>query len=314
MMARSSILLTGGLGYLGRHLAARLAQEGRRVVLLDRAAVPTAWALPRGCELLSMDIQEAARRPGLLRETGCVIHLACSTIPATSAEDPAADVEANLAGTLRLLDACAQQGVPRVVFSSSGGTVYGPPRSVPIPETHPTEPVSAHGALKRAVELYLHVYHRTHGLGYAALRIGNLYGPFQAYGKRLGAVSTFVRGVMAGEEIQVWGDGSVVRDYVFVDDVVEAMVRVADRDWGAAVFNVGTGRGWSLNEMVRLIERQSGRSARIRHLPPRSVDVSVSVLDARRLHEATGWQPAVTLEDGIRRILAAEYGTPVGGA
>lgn len=300
------MLVTGGLGYLGRYVVDALRHAGREVIILDRPGAGKP-APPPDCEMVWEDFGRIDRHPACLEDTDCVVHLAWSSIPATSAEDPAADARENVAGTVNLLAECVRRGVRKIVFSSSGGTVYGRPDYLPIDEAHPTRPANMHGAMKLSVEAYLRAFYEVQGLDYTALRIGNLYGPFQRYRNQLGAVSTFLRSVMRGEEIRIWGDGKVVRDYVFVDDTAGAVVAAVEPSFEDKVFNVGTGRGCDLNELVVVIERLTGRTAKVRHDPARRIDVPVSVLDASLLRRRAGWAPRATLEDGIRSMLEREF-------
>ena len=301
MPPRPKVLVTGGLGYLGRHVVEALLRAGREVVILDHSDRSPPAASPQ-CQVVRDDFRRVGLHADVLKGSDCVVHLAWSTIPATSAQEPAADIQDNVAGTVILLGECVRQGVPKVVFASSGGTVYGRARYLPIDEAHPTQPVNMHGAMKRSVEAYLHAVFEAQGLDYAVLRIGNLYGPFQQYRQKLGAVSTFIRQVVRGEEIEIWGDGKVVRDYVFVDDVVSAVVAVVEQKFEEKVFNVGTGRGCDLNELVAIIERLAGRKAKVRYGEARRIDVPVSVLDAGLLRRRAGWAPRTTLEAGIQFI------------
>lgn len=312
MPSPHKVLVTGGLGYLGRHVVRALLGAGREVVILDHSD-REASASPR-CRVVRDDFRRVGDHPDVLKDSACVVHLAWSSVPATSAQDPVADVQDNVAGTVGLLEACVRHGVPKIVFSSSGGTVYGRHQYLPIDEVHPTRPANLHGAMKRSVEAYLDAWYETRGLDYTALRIGNLYGPFQRYRTRFGAVSTFIRQVVREEEIEIWGDGKVIRDYVFVDDVVSAVVAAVEQTFEEKVFNVGTGRGCDLNELVAIIERAAGRKAKVRHESPRGIDVPASVLDARLLRRRSGWQPRTTLEEGIRAILENEFHKPVSQA
>lgn len=310
-MNSSTCLITGGFGYLGRRLARRLLDGGRRVILLD-AAAPSAEARPLLrhplCRALRGDLARLAGRKALLDGVGCVVHLACATTPRLSDEDPLKDVDSNLGALVRLLLAMKRRGIPKIVFASSGGTIYGAHRYLPIDEKHPTSPMNLHGAMKKASEVYLEAFHRRHGIDYTALRVSNLYGPFQRYKTQFGAVSSFISGVMAGRALTLWGDGSIVRDYVHVDDVVEAFLLAADHSYPEKVFNVGTGRGVSLNELVALIERLAGRKARRRRLAASAVDVPASILASGLFHGRSGWSPKVSLEEGIAGILRDEYG------
>lgn len=310
-MNSSTCLITGGFGYLGRRLARRLLDGGRRVRLLDsgaRAHEVRLLARHPLCQVLSGDLRRLCSRKSLLDGVDCVAHLACSTNPRLSDEDPMLDVDSNLRALVALLSAMKGRRGCRIIFASSGGTIYGAHRYLPIDEKHPTSPMNLHGAMKKASEVYLEAFHLRHGVDYAALRVANLYGPFQHYRTRFGAVASFIAGVMAGEPLSIWGDGSIVRDYVYVDDVVDAFLLAMDNAYPERVFNVGTGRGVSLNELAALVERACGKKARLRRLPASAIDVPASVLDSGLFHRLSGWSPKVSLEEGVASILRLEYG------
>jgi UDP-glucose 4-epimerase len=237
-----------------------------------------------------------------------VVHLAWTTLPAASNRDPRADAADNIGGSLVLLEACRDAGVRRVVFASSGGTVYGPAARLPLAEEHPTQPLCAYGISKLAVEKYVALFHHLHGLEYFVLRPGNAYGPGQDPARGQSAPTVFTHRILAGEPVVIWGDGSTVRDYLHVDDLVEAIARVLASPTpatGPRVFNVGTGRGTSLRELVELCGKVLGKTPRVEFAPARSLDVPANVLDARRLGQVTGWSARVSLPEGIESLARA---------
>jgi len=299
-----TVVLLGGAGFIGRHLARRLLAEGVPAVILDRQRPA---ALP-GVEIEVGDFADPTALGRVLRPGRVVVHLAWSTLPATSNEDPAADLRDNVSGSLTLLNACCRAGVRRLLFFSSGGTVYGNARRVPLREDDPTDPICAYGVSKLAVEKYLALFHRLSGLDGIILRPSTAYGPDQDYRRGQGAVTAFTDLAARGEPITIWGDGNVVRDFLHVDDLVDATVRLMRHDpgpGGPRVFNVGTGQGTSLRELVTIIGRALGRQPAVQYAPPRGLDVETNVLDSTRLREATGWRPSVTLPEGILGMLRA---------
>jgi len=311
MTKASAVVIVGGAGFIGRHLAARLAADGVLATIFDRAQPA---AIP-GVRAVVADLSDAEALRSVLAPGAAVVHLAWTTLPATSNADPAADLRDNALGSLRLWEACAAAQVGRVIYLSSGGTVYGNPRRLPIREDYPTEPICAYGVSKLAVEKYLGLFHRLHGLDYVVLRPGNAYGPGQDPGRGQSAATVFAYLAFRNEPITIWGDGSVTRDLLYVEDLVDAVVRVLSHDSGAGqprVFNVGTGRGTSLKELVDVIGRVMGRAPEVRYAPGRATDVSANVLDASRLRERTGWEPRVSLAEGIRRMLDAWRATEGG--
>jgi UDP-glucose 4-epimerase len=190
----------------------------------------------------------------------------------------------------------------KIIFVSSGGTVYGIPRETPIPESHPTDPLCSYGISKLTIEKFLALFHKLHGVDYAVLRLANVYGERQRVVSSQGAVAVFLARVLTLEPIEIWGDGSVVRDYIHIDDVVLALLRVMGDTGNERVFNIGSGKGVSVSELLDTIERIVGQKTVRRHLPPRGFDVPTNILCVDRARTALGWQPRITLENGIQRF------------
>jgi len=242
-----------------------------------------------------------------------VFHLVSGSLPESSNRDPAADLAANVVNTLHLLDVCRLSDVRKVIFASSGGTVYGIPRQIPIPETAPTEPIAAYGISKLAIEKYLALYRHLHGLDYAVLRIANPFGPFQAGDRRQGVIAAFAQQALNGETLEIWGDGEVVRDFVHIDEVVEAIAYAAGYDGPHHVFNVGQGVGRSINQILRDIEVVLDRGALTKlYKPSRLTDVPINVLDIGLIRREFGWHPREDWLTGLQStvdwmIQAAEH-------
>lgn len=303
-------LVLGGAGFIGSHLVELLVAEGFPVRVFDlrgraseRLALPSAGlaSLAGGIQVVEGDFQKASELAAAVAGCEAVFHLIGTTVPSSSNRDPVFDVETNLAATLRLLDACVKARVQQVIFSSSGGTVYGEAGNHPIPETHPTEPRSSYGITKLAIEKYLALFHQLHGLDYTVLRIANAYGPRLPLTGEQGVVGAFLARLKRGEAITIWGEGAVVRDYVYVSDVVRAFRAALGQRSPFRLFNIGTGVGTSLKELIACMERVTGRRAQIEQRPARPVDLPVNVLDSTRARQHLRWQPAVSLETGLRR-------------
>jgi len=298
----SSCLVLGGAGFIGSHLAEALAQEGHRVKVFDRPHVDRLPLFSRqGFEVFTGDFLNPQALTPALRGTEVVYHLVSTTLPKTSNDNPLYDIESNVLGSLRLLALCREHGVRKVVFVSSGGTVYGLPRAVPLDESHPTEPICSYGIHKLAVEKYLHLAHRLHGLDYCILRPANLYGPRQRLDIAQGAVGVFLDRALRDQPIQIWGDGSVVRDYVYVSDAVEAIVKTAGFEGEPRIFNLGSGVGASLNQLIGEIRNLLGRPVRVEYTEARAVDVPVSVLDCTLARRHLGWSARTSLSEGLQR-------------
>jgi UDP-glucose 4-epimerase len=300
-MAGVRCAVLGAGGFLGTHLCQALAAADVDVRAFGRR-MRFPEAMPR-IDWIPGDFADTSSVAAAIEGCAVVFHLVSAATPASANVDTAADLRAHVAPTLDLLDACRAAGVKRIVFLSSGGTIYGIPSQVPIPETAPTDPITAYGVQKLAIEKYLHVYAHLHGLDYRVLRVANAYGPYQTATKNQGAVGAFARAALAGRPIEIWGDGTVVRDYVHAADVARACQQAAIHAGSTKVFNIGTSEGTSLNELVAALERQLGSKLDVRRRPGRALDVPRNVLDVTRAARDLGWQPAVTLDDGLAETL-----------
>jgi UDP-glucose 4-epimerase len=291
-------LVLGGNGFIGVHLVKNLLAARGSVRVYDRSSNKFD-AAPGGAEYVEGELGNLGLIQEALDGVEVVFHLVSTTLPKTSNDDPIYDVRSNLVDTLQLLEACVEAGVKKVVFASSGGTIYGSPRTVPITEDHPTNPITSYGIVKLAVEKYLGLFHHLHGLDYAALRISNPYGPYQDPRGQQGAIAVFLHRLLTGEPINIWGDGSVVRDYLYVSDLVEALRSAAKTDTRRKVFNVGSGQGASLNDLVAFAAEATGKRPRVEYLPGRALDVPTNVLDVTRAWEDLDWSPCTELIEGM---------------
>lgn len=285
---------------MGSHLCIALIRLGHGVRVFERMAAP------RGNESLEWVVGDLARPEQIdAAVAGCdiVFHLASTTLPHTSNDDPAQDVHSNVEGTIALLDAMCRHRVGKIVFVSSGGTVYGIPQSIPITEQHPTDPVCSYGIAKLAIEKYLHLYRVLHGVDYCVLRLANLYGELQRSDRAQGAVAVFLHHVVHGKTLEIWGDGSVVRDYIHVGDAVDALTAAAFTEVPSHIYNIGSGHGTSLLELIATIATVTGLRPSIEFKPSRPFDVPISVLDISRARAELGWYPRVSMNDGLRRTL-----------
>jgi len=306
MNASVRCLVTGGRGFIGSHLVDALLASGHSVRCFDRphvAPLGEAYRTHPAFELYEGDLMSEADIIEALAGCEVCFHLVSTTLPKSSNADPVFDVESNVLGTVRLLAHAIKAGLRKVIFVSSGGTVYGIPVQLPIAETHPTDPVCSYGISKLAIEKYLGLYHQLHGLEYMVLRIANPFGELQRIQASQGAVAVFLGKVLRGEPVEIWGDGSVVRDYIYIADVVDALMAAFEQaGCREHVFNIGSGRGHSLNEVLDVIERVTGRTAIRRYLPGRPFDVPKSVLSIKRAQEDLGWSPKIDFENGLRRF------------
>ncbi|WP_174296821.1 NAD-dependent epimerase/dehydratase family protein [Sphingomonas bacterium] len=290
--------IVGGGGFIGVNLANHLVRADWRV---------TSYGRPPPLGAHDAEVRhvpgEFTDRPALLAAIeGCdaVFHLVGST-PARAEADRVGDVEANVVNTLHLLDAGVAGSFGRIVFVSSGGTVYGSPGQIPIPETAHQWPTCSYGVSKMTIERYLGVYQHLHGLRYGIARVSNPFGPHQRYGTGQGAVAALLHCTLTGEPFTIRGDGTVMRDYFYVEDLAGALAGLAVHEGSGRVFNIGSGVGTSLNALVTLVEGVTGRTIERRHQPGRAIDVPVNVLDVHRAAEELGWRARTPLRIGLAR-------------
>ncbi|MEO8033371.1 MAG: NAD-dependent epimerase/dehydratase family protein [Acidobacteriota bacterium] len=295
-MMNELALVTGGTGFLGRNLVDELVRRGMSVRVLARGHHP----FPQNVEGIRAEVGDRRAVREALRDVRRVFHFASTTTPVTAHGRSSHDIESNLIASVMLMEEAAAAGIERFVFASSGGTVYGPVLSAPISEDHPTNPICSHGIVKLAVEKYLQMYAREGGFSSTILRYANPYGPGQSSLRTQGVVAVLMGRVIRGEEIQIWGDGSIVRDFLYIDDLVEATVVAAESPAAAnEIMNIGSGFPASIRDLVEGIERATGSAARIRWMPARPFDVKVSLLDITRASTTLGWQPRTRLDDGL---------------
>jgi UDP-glucose 4-epimerase len=251
-------LVLGGRGFIGSHLVDALLIRGFSVRCFDRPHViplGDAHLTNSNFELCEGDFASETDVAEALEGCDVCYHLVSTTLPKSSNADPIFDVETNVLGTVRLLTHAVKAGMKKVIFVSSGGTVYGVPTRTPIPEEHPTDPICSYGITKLAIEKYLGLFKQLHGLDYTVLRLANPYGERQRTYASQGAVAVFLGKVLRGESVEIWGDGSVVRDYIHIADVVDALLVALEQTGNEHVFNIGAGRGHSLNEVLTRLKK-----------------------------------------------------------
>jgi UDP-glucose 4-epimerase len=235
-------------------------------------------------------------------------------LPASSNANPQLDVTSNVLPTLQMLEIARTSGLRKVIYVSSGGAIYGIPEQVPITEDHPTNPICAYGIHKLAIEKYLHLFHYLSQLEYGVLRISNPYGIDQPFNRPQGVIASFLHKVIQQEPLDVWGDGSVVRDYIHIDDVIDACVLMIGHQGPSRVFNIGTGAGHSLLDLIQIIERLTGKPVAVGFRKSRPVDVPVNVLDINRAISELGWRPTTRIEDGMRQMFEHSLRQTVGSS
>src|SRR3989441_7077943 len=296
-------LVVGGSGFLGSHVVDALLAEGHEVRVLDlrapAAELSTAW---KDVQFLRGSMLDAHALEDATQSCNYVFHYATTTIPKTSIEDPELDNQ-NLVGTLRLVRASQKAKVEKIVFPSSGGTLYGKPDRLPIPEDAPLRPGSPYAATKIAIEQHLAAAHRVHGLDYAVLRYGNPYGPRQSPAGNMGIVSIFLGLLRRGEKPTLFGDGDTLKDFFYVDDAASAAIAVLPHS-EYKVFNVASGKGTTVRELIDAMAAAVGRPIEPKRAPALAGDEPACVLDIRRIQKACSWRPNVDLAEGLRRTWA----------
>lgn len=296
-------LVTGGLGFLGFHLVEYLVKKNYRVRVIDVGQAQD-WQLQHVAnqvEFFTGSINDVETIKNCLKGVRYLFHYAGTTLPAISNRNPIEDVSINLTSNLSLLNEAVKEGVEKVIFPSSGGTVYGIPCQTPILETHPTNPISSYGIVKLATEKYLGLFEREYGLKYVALRYSNPYGPYQNPFRNFGAIATFLGRIVVNEPLTILGDGSVVRDFIYVEDAIKATYKAVLYSGEDRVFNIGMGRGISISELINIIQNVTGEQCETIHHPARKSDVPKSVLDITKAKKELNWKPMISLDDGIAK-------------
>jgi UDP-glucose 4-epimerase len=298
-----TVVVIGGTGFLGRALVASLRASGVRVRTYGRRRASLAGEEDH----VSGELTDTHRLRQALRGAEYVFHMAWTTVPQTSNEDPFGDVSSNLAAGCHVLETCRQEETRCVIFPSSGGTIYGSGHLEPIEETAPTEPICSYGITKLAFEKYLALYRHLHGLDYRVLRISNAYGEGQPTNRPQGFIGVTFKRLVNDQPIMIWGEGTAVRDYIHVDDVVNCCVSAMRRlpDDAPRVFNVSTQTGYSIREVLTKIEATTGLSPTVTFAPARGCDLDRVVLSNARARQVLGWAPKVSLTEGLRRTWAS---------
>jgi UDP-glucose 4-epimerase len=307
----AKVLITGGAGFIGSHVAEHFLAAGHTVHIVDDLSSGKRENLPAAAVFHHGDVRAADCAALVQAERFDIIaHLAAQIDVRKSLDDPRFDADVNIGGTLNLLEAVRAlpaEARGRFVFVSTGGALYGDAERIPSPEDTPANPDSPYGIAKLSAELYLAAYARVHGIDGAVLRLGNVYGPRQDPHGEAGVVAIFCGRVLRGEALTIFGSGEQLRDYVYVGDVARAVVAAATQPLppagalAARAFNVGTGVGTSVIGLAQGIAGVAGREAQLVHAPKRLGELDRSELDAAKAAAILGWQPEVTLTDGLRK-------------
>lgn len=297
------ILVTGGAGFIGAHLVRQMMDAGEEVVSLDNLSTGLRDNLPGQARLEIMDIHDRKVEDLFRKEHfDAVVHLAGQTLVSDSIKDPQNDMFQNIGGTVHILECCRKYGVSRIIFSSSAAA-YGdvPETALPIPETLPLVPLSFYGLSKITVEKYLELYHLLFGLHYVVLRFANVYGERQGEGGEGGVISIFAKRLAAGKGITIFGDGTQTRDFVYAGDIARGIRQALVTDNADTCYNLSTQEETSLNDLVSIFSKVSGKEIVPTYGEPREGDIFRSSLSNRKAVTGLGWEPQVSLEEGLKR-------------
>lgn len=309
------ILLLGAAGFIGTNLTIELAKKTEdEITLVDRSKAffkPIVSMDLKNVHILEADLTVDMDFDSILKDQEVVYHLVSTTVPTTSNQHISQELVSNVIFSANLFEACIRCGVKKAVFVSSGGTVYGKEVDCPLKEKTATNPISSYGVQKITIEKLLYLYRYMYGLDYRIIRLANPYGPYQRPNGVLGAVTTFTYKALKGDEITVYGDGSVVRDFIYIDDAIRAIMKIVNGENKHRTFNLGCGYGTSIKQVLETIEKALGIKLNVSYLEGRKVDVPVNYLDISRYEKYYGALNPISLEDGIRKtadFMKKEYG------
>jgi UDP-glucose 4-epimerase len=297
------VLVTGGAGFIGSHLVDRLTLEGHEAVVVDNLVTGKRRNINRAARFYKMDVQSwRLERVFRNERPNVVMHLAAQMDVRKSVEDPMFDAQVNVLGTLNVLQQAVKHGVRKVIFSSSGGAIYGEQETYPAPENHVLKPLSPYGLSKLCGEQYLSYFQRVSGLQAVSLRYANVYGPRQDPEGEAGVVAIFIQKMLNNEQAVINGNGRQTRDFVFVDDVVEANLAAMGQDT-QGTYNVGTGVETSINDLFRILVQHTGSTCKEVHGPAKKGEQARSVIDSTKLRHEVSWEPKADLSEGLKKTV-----------
>lgn len=299
------ILLLGAAGFIGTNLTIELAKNAENeITLVDRCKDffnPVINKNLKNIRIIESGLTVDTDFDSILKNQEVVYHLVSTTVPTTSNQHISQELVSNVVFSANLFEACIRCGVKKVVFISSGGTVYGKEVDCPLKEKTATYPISSYGVQKVTIEKLLYLYRYMYGLDYRIIRLANPYGPYQRPNGVLGAVTTFTYKALKGDEITVYGDGSVVRDFIYIDDAIRAIMKIVNGENKHRTFNLGCGHGTSIKQVLTTIERALGIKLNVSYIEGRKVDVPINYLDISRYEKYYGALNPISLEEGIRK-------------
>ena len=298
-------LVLGGGGFIGSSVSEQLLKDGHSVRIFEHPRVSPyrPFRPDENAEWFAGDFLDISDVERALEGIDVVIHLISTTLPKNSNENPIYDVETNVIQLLKILDVMLAKKISRIIFTSSGGTIYGIPQFVPITEDHPTNPIVSYGITKLTIEKFLLMYKKLHGLKPTILRVANPYGERQSAKHMQGAVGVFLEKALADQAIEIWCDGSITREYIYVGYVAKAFSKAITYNGTKSIFNIGSGRGIFLNELIDNLESALEKPIIRVHLPSRDFDAPINTLDISLAKRELDWEPEISLHDGLKRTL-----------
>jgi UDP-glucose 4-epimerase len=299
MKRKKRILLVGGNGFIGSHLIDELMKEGNSVRVLDRRTELFRKPIT-GVEYIIGSFADLFTLREAIEGCDILIHLAHSTVPLTSLNHPEEEVLDSVGAFVNMINCFKNKGIQKIVLFSSGGAVYGNPEALPVREDDKTNPISPYGVAKLMMEKYLQMFNYLYGLKYIIVRPSNPFGPRQNYMGQQGAIPIFMKKILDDEPIQLWG-GSSIKDYLYVTDLVKAVVMLMEKGFNNSVYNISSGLGVNLRELTALIGAICGQKPRVEVVAERRYDVKETILSYEKLRLRTGWQPIKCLKDGLKQ-------------
>lgn len=299
-----NIVVTGGAGFIASHIVDRYLQLGHQVAVIDNLSTGRRENVNPQATFYEVDIGDAGAVTKVMvaEKPELISHHAAQMNVRRSVQEPAFDAASNILGSINVIEAGLSAGVSKFVYASSGGAVYGELEYIPADESHPIRPASHYGVSKHTVEHYLELYNQIQGLVYTTLRYANVYGPRQNPEGEAGVVAIFGNQMLHGEQSTIFGDGSDTRDYVFIDDIVDANALVLDHG-DNEIFNLGTGRQTTVRQIFEAVAAATGFTGEPHHEEPRTGDIAHSALDSAKARQLLGWQPRVSLAEGTQRTI-----------
>lgn len=301
-MSKERCIVFGGGGFIGSHLCEQLLAKNYNVRVFDKLnfSRKNISEFSDNVEISEGDFNNESDLKNSLEGVDYVFHLVSSTLPETSNMNPVYDAETNLISSLRLFRECVERNIRKVIFLSSGGTVYGIPVTIPINEDHPMHPICSYGIIKKTIEDYLFMFGKLYGLNYMVFRLSNPYGERQNPNAAQGAVPVFMNKALNDEEITVWGEGDIVRDYLYIRDAVKVLADSLKIQTDKRIFNLSSGEGHTINELIELIGKVSDKKMKVKYHRARKIDVPVNILDNTLVKSSFSWKPETSFEEGLK--------------